>query len=291
MFCTSIVVAIGHTKQDNTPYLFRSYVSPPALAGMSFTRNPGFRDHYPIWMVARATSAAPSYLRDVDIEGRKFVDGAIGFNNPTEELHDEVEYLYGEKASSLVLSIGTGTGPPHSSKFKGGFGVVKDALGEMTDCEKIHQNMDRRSQRENFEYQRFNVKNDMGKIKIGAYKELPTIKEKTERYLQESNVDERLRTVARILVANRRNRITQNGDRWEAFCCDIRYQCPYGPHKRCKYGYHERTRHRFVEHLERDHGITNSGDRETIIDESKNIFLDLTARRMTANALSEARTR
>ena len=164
MFYTSIVIAIGsntskeNTTKDNskltsTPFLFRSYISPLARTG--------FRDHYPIWKVARATSAAPAYLRGVDIEGRKFIDGAIGCNNPTEELHDEVENLYGDKANSLVVSIG-----PRSSMFKGLIGVVKGAVSML----KIHENMERRCTREGFRYYRFNVENNMGKIKIGAYK-------------------------------------------------------------------------------------------------------------------------
>jgi hypothetical protein len=93
-------------------------------------------------------------------------------------------------------------------------------------------------------------------------------------YLLKPGVLNRLHEVARILVTNRRDRIAQNGDRWEAFCCDIRYQCSLGPNKRCQYGYDERTRHDFVEHLQRDHGITSGDEREKLIEESKNIFLD-----------------
>ncbi|OXV06084.1 hypothetical protein Egran_06148, partial [Elaphomyces granulatus] len=128
--CNCIVVANGKTKQAHTPYIFRSYISPQTTGDRKRTagyiRNPGVRDHYPIWQVARATSAAPGYLREMHIEGRDFIDGAIGFNNPTEELYDEVEYLYGAKANSLILSIGTGLHEPRS--FGGPIGVVADAL-------------------------------------------------------------------------------------------------------------------------------------------------------------------
>ena len=247
---------------------------------MNFIRNAGFRDHFPIWKVARATSAAPAYFREMDIENRPFIDGAIGFNNPTEELHDEVKYLYGGKANSLIVSIGTGKNP-RPTFVKGTFGLLRKGVSMLTDCEKIHANM---VKKDGLRYYRFNVEDDVGKIKIGAYKELPTIKEKTEKYLRDPDVENRLRKVAEILVTNRHDRIAQNKDRWEAFCCDIRYQCPGlgGDYERCQYGYHERTRHRFVEHLQRDHGITDEAKLEEKIEESKKIHFDLEASRRAA---------
>jgi hypothetical protein len=232
-------------------------------------------------MVARATSAAPGYFREMHIEGREFIDGAIGFNNPTEELCDEVEYLYGAKANSLILSIGTGIHEHSSLKFGGPVGVIADALRMAIDCQRIHKNMEQRCDREEgFGYYRLNVEDpQLGDIKLGAYRELPRIKTITEHYLSMSDVSKRLHEVAEILVKNRRDRISQNKDRWEAFCCDTRYQCIRGPHKRCQYGYHERTRHRFVEHLKRDHEIIDDNERERIIEESKNIFIEVMARR------------
>jgi hypothetical protein len=221
-------------------------------------------------MVARATSAAPAYLREVEIEGRQFIDGAIGFNNPSEELHGEVEYVYGETANALILSIGTGLhGPPGSSGFGNTLGLVATALRMVTDCQAIHEKIASRSQREKFDYYRFNVGNGMGNIKLGAYKTIPRIKELTMDYLSQQGTLDDLRKAAESLVKNRRDRIKQNRDRWEAFCCDTRYRCECGPHKRCQYGYHERARHRFVEHLKRDHGIDNDDEIKRLIEESK----------------------
>jgi len=231
-------------------------------------------------MVARATLAAPGYLREMHIEGREFIDGEIRLGNPTEELYDEVEYLYGTKANSLILSIGTGLDEPRSSIFGG---VLADALRMATDCQQVHRNMERHcDKQEGFGYYRLNVENyHLADIKLGAYRELPRIKEITEDYLSRSDVRRTLHKVADILVENRRDRISRNKDRWEAFCCDTRYQCISGPHNRCQYGYYERTRHRFVEHLKRDHDITNGDDEKRIIEESKNIFIESMAKRKT----------
>lgn len=253
-----IVVAYGASEQNDSPYLFRSYLSPGKGQDQGpLVRNAGSRDHYPIWMVARATSAAPGYLRKIEIEGRKFIDGGFGCNNPSEELWREINFLYGSTANSLILSIGTGHQTPSPRVGSGIVLLIKKSLRMAVDSEKTHEEMSSKAQNIGFTYKRFNVTTGMQGIRLGEYKKLDEMKEATEKYLSDERVVRELREVAGRLVANRRRRVEENRDRWEAFCCETRYRCLVGPENRCQYGYHERARHRFIEHLQRDHKIKN----------------------------------
>ena len=86
----SIVVSFaGQTVEDagpmdlEAPYLFRSYDHHPHVpkegeARSWVERNPGYSQRIPIWQVARATSAAPTYFDSITIENRKYGDGGFG---------------------------------------------------------------------------------------------------------------------------------------------------------------------------------------------------------------------
>lgn len=54
----------------------RTYVNP---------REPGEYGDWAIWQAARATSAVPSFFAPMEVNGQKFVDGGLGFNNPVAE--------------------------------------------------------------------------------------------------------------------------------------------------------------------------------------------------------------
>lgn len=68
-----------------------------------------------IWEAARATSSAPTFFDPIDITcngiTQKFVDGALGHNNPVNELWMEAQSEFGsslEPQIRFILSIGTG---------------------------------------------------------------------------------------------------------------------------------------------------------------------------------------
>jgi calcium-independent phospholipase A2-gamma len=68
-----------------------------------------------IWEAARATSSAPTFFDQIDITcngiTRGFVDGALGHNNPVNELWMEAQSEFGsplEPQIRFILSIGTG---------------------------------------------------------------------------------------------------------------------------------------------------------------------------------------
>lgn len=71
----SAVVTTRADKANNATHI-RTYVNPA---------EPGEFGGWSIWQAARATSAAPTYFPRMNIDGIDFLDGGLGFNNPTSE--------------------------------------------------------------------------------------------------------------------------------------------------------------------------------------------------------------
>lgn len=72
---------------DGSPKVFRSYSGKgigPSLC--------------PIWQAARATSAAPTYFKEMYIDtphpGIRYVDGGLGYNNPFEVALDKAAKVW-----------------------------------------------------------------------------------------------------------------------------------------------------------------------------------------------------
>ncbi|KAK8174416.1 acyl transferase/acyl hydrolase/lysophospholipase [Phyllosticta citribraziliensis] len=113
----TVVVARGKNLARKTgvtwrPYLFRTFDHLPPAPFASPARNnqhlnPGHAHRMPIWQVARATSAAPTYFEPLKAEGFMFKDGGLGTNNPASVALQEVTQLH-EQKPLLLLSIGTG---------------------------------------------------------------------------------------------------------------------------------------------------------------------------------------
>ncbi|RDW58614.1 hypothetical protein BP6252_13090 [Coleophoma cylindrospora] len=175
--CKTIVVAYGSRSNEegnanaaDPPYLFRSYDHHPHISDASnkyswAERNPGYAHRIPIWQVARATSAAPTYFNPITIEDQKFLDGAFGTNNPTREVFDEVCQMNGNQKSSVGLLVSIGTGMSTTSKFaesrfKTYYTYFKAAQKLAVNAEKVHQDISRdfNTSDENDQiYHRFNV--------------------------------------------------------------------------------------------------------------------------------------
>jgi hypothetical protein len=70
-----------------------------------------------VWEACRATSAATSFFDPFAIGkyGEEFVDGALGANNPVEELWNQAQLIWGpeplEGKVQCLVSIGTGVPP------------------------------------------------------------------------------------------------------------------------------------------------------------------------------------
>ncbi|HXF90881.1 MAG TPA: CBASS cGAMP-activated phospholipase [Candidatus Nitrosotenuis sp.] len=71
-------------------------------------------DHnYPIWQIARATSAAPTYFEPMEIHGDAIVDGGLIANNPSTVAMARIKQYFGCEALKELKVISVGTGNYH----------------------------------------------------------------------------------------------------------------------------------------------------------------------------------
>lgn len=99
--CPTFVLAKSALDAGALPTVFRSYagedVGPSKCA---------------IWQAARATSAAPSFFKEMYIDnpppGISYIDGGLGYNNPSEIALREAAGLWPATNHFCLVSIGTG---------------------------------------------------------------------------------------------------------------------------------------------------------------------------------------
>ena len=161
---------------ESGAYLFRSYDhwgTPNKNGGHRniAERNPGPADNIPIWQVARATTAAPTYFDPIPIQNNTFGDGGLGSNNPVQDIFWEVATMHGNNSSvvNLIVSIGTGQADPvklHASGPKKILSYFNATKALATDSEKKHVDMEVLLQNtealESVHYQRFNLPSEHG---------------------------------------------------------------------------------------------------------------------------------
>src|SRR5260370_41600024 len=98
----------AHNLSANIPALFRTY--------QSHEVHPDCK----IWQAARATSAAPTFFKRVEIGmGQPFIDGGLGHNNPSSLVLEEAKRLFDARQIGCLVSIGTGQGEIISIKRTG----------------------------------------------------------------------------------------------------------------------------------------------------------------------------
>ena len=245
-------------------YMFRSYDHPsPSPLGQQHVPhlNPGRAHREPIYMIARATSAAPGYFSPISFSGRIFRDGGMGANNPAERALWEVLQMH-EHPPRLLLSLGTGKPEniPASSKTmeklrrlserkrdkmeraprrrKGLIktkGDVDDVVALATEAEKTEETVKRECClliNPPIDYYRMNVERGMGRIlldewlpAIGGTDTKTKITTLTNEYLRSKDVNDKLLQCARALVKLRRDRAKT--ERWESFATNYIYFCPH----------------------------------------------------------------
>lgn len=186
-----MVISFQRTRVGgvNKPYLFRTYANlhkSDDLEARQFDRNPGQAHDIPIWQVARATSAAPTYFKPVVIDGLEYIDGGFGANNPCAEIYDEVKRMNNnyEKCVHFILSVGTGKNKK-LSRFQGHgieryWNYLNFARKWATDAEKTHDQMlrDKRNSAFKFHYYRLNVEEGLGLMKLDEWRARGPIKRK-----------------------------------------------------------------------------------------------------------------
>ncbi|KAF2143993.1 uncharacterized protein K452DRAFT_316774 [Aplosporella prunicola CBS 121167] len=250
--CRTIVVALGAKATNRVswqPYLFRSYnhPHPSPLAHQEHNKshkNPGQAHRHPIWCVARATSAAPTFFEPQRAGDFIFKDGGLGQNNPSHLAWDEVVQLH-EQTPALLLSIGTGkAAEPAPGAAKAWLPRFLERLGDnlhliellqkiATSTETTHETV-RDILEGKAAYFRLNVTHGVGDMALDAWapkqggsSTRAAILAHTKVYLRRADVDASLRRCARTLVAARRQRARTL--RWERFAARVAYYCPEIP--------------------------------------------------------------
>lgn len=158
-----------------------------------------------IWQAARATSAATTFFKPIDIGNptRTFIDPALGFNNPSEALLSEVNQIWGGISRNVdykadigcFLSLGTGFAEVARmdatrlrDKILESFQVPLEAVEVMkaivTGTEPVTLRLEGL-----FRYtpifHRFNVEQGLQAVELFQYEKLSRIQADTDEYLRQ----------------------------------------------------------------------------------------------------------
>ena len=240
-----ILFSVNKATQGNRGvYLFRSYQHLPSGDGNEIELNPGPAHNIATWKVARATTAAPSYFKEMKIGTTKHLDGGFGnANNPAVYAWWEVSQMSGDNENAIALTISVGTGlrrpvtPFSNDAFIGKWSAMfRFAAHIASDSEETHRTMVRQhksASRKN-RYHRFNVDQGLEDIKLGEWKTKSTahgivyvtlnqMETATATYLAKPEVQGHLRHFAAVLVDNRRAR--SRYPRWSNVAAGQQYHC------------------------------------------------------------------
>ena len=260
--CKTIVLAFrrdeGSRKRQGTPYLFRTYNKFRFHStGQRINQNSGLAHQIPIWQVARATTASPTYFKPVTIDDSQYVSGSFGVNNACGEICDEVSKMTGSHNVDIILSIGTKRHrinclTHHFLEFRPDYSRLEiEALGQMGMDEwqaggRVRTNIDsligrHRSKKkvatpgQGSQTVMANPDNSLvliikkAKINVAEWF-LPriftaeSIWKHTRDYLNREDVQSKINKIATSLVQKRRDRV-KDLERWESFCYETWYQC------------------------------------------------------------------
>ena len=180
----------------NIPILFRSYEC--------HETHPECK----IWEAARATSAAPTFFKRIEIgRAQPFIDGGMGRNNPSWVVLDEANSLFGARPIGCLVSIGTGQVEAVSTVRRPGFfqqvvptDVVNALRAIATDCEDTHEHMLRLFAQLPRTYFRLNVEQGMQGVKLSEWERLSKVEAHTAQYLRKKEVGEKLVLLGKIFT-------------------------------------------------------------------------------------------
>jgi patatin-like phospholipase/acyl hydrolase len=143
------------------------------------------QDYCRIWEAARATSAASTFFDSIEIgpNHQKFVDGALGYNNPIQLLEREAKDMWPD-SEHLFISIGTGTAP--NASLEGNIVTLAKRIQDIVvETEKTHEGFYKDHERTlvaNQRYFRFNV-DGLRRIGLEEHNARPEIYTATDTYL------------------------------------------------------------------------------------------------------------
>jgi len=196
LFFSFVCAMNAHNMNANIPTLFRTYESGETHSACK------------IWEAARATSAAPTFFKRIEIgRAQPFIDGGVGRNNPSWVVLDEANTLFGARSIGCLVSIGTGQIETVGIRKPGFFQQiiptdVIDALKAITtDCEDTHERMLRLFAQLPMTYFRLNVEQGMQGIKLSEWERLGKLEAHTSQYLRRKEVDEKLVLLGMAITA------------------------------------------------------------------------------------------
>ena len=192
MFLSFVCAKNAHNM--NIPMLFRSYES--------HETHPECK----IWEAARATSAAPTFFKRIEIgRAQPFIDGGVGRNNPSWIVLDEANTLFGARSIGCLVSIGAEQVEAVAIRKPGLFQQivptdVVDALRAIaTDYEDTHEHMLRLFAQLPRTYFRLNVDQGMQGINLSEWERLSKVEAHTAQYLRRKEVDEKLVQLGKVI--------------------------------------------------------------------------------------------
>ena len=159
-----------------------------------------------IWQAARATTAAPTFFKPIDIGNETIVDAGLGCNNPTDYVLKEALAVYGQEAElSCLISIGTGHPgviglSKHDTLQRWLPIALAKKLGDIvTDCEQVT-----RVYEEKFNaflncFFRFNVTHGAGEVSLEEWENMGKIETFTKTYLEDVAVSKSIDVVVNLL--------------------------------------------------------------------------------------------
>ena len=260
--CRTVVCSMKSNENKNfqTPFLFRSYDRKTSYTSRtSLDRNPGDRNTFAIWQVARAASAAPPYFKSMHMFEARYSDAAtnLNLNNPSWEVLREVNLLAKEShdAIDLLLSIGGGNAKSNNSRLKFGAASLEQELTDISDL--IEHKVRSESEVQGFAYFRFEVKEGLRTVRMNEWRPKPDgditlekIEVATKEYLKQNSVESSILKCAEYLVDKRVQRAQTM--RWERFATGAQYRCPLAdecPTPKAKFN----TRNDLMDHLRTKH--------------------------------------
>ena len=258
-----MVLAYADSVEVDYAYRFRTYQSwKPSQRYQSQPRSGGTGTYgdapnLPIWQIARATSAAPTYFRPIKIpkgnaeESVTFKDGGFGSNNPSEEAYNDVTDNHGGTSESMGPFISIGTGVSRVERFSKKKGNFYNAMANLKAARQVssrtlgvHKTMVKLSMPSNserFPYFRFDGGARLGEVAMDEWKShrltrvtgkdntaggitMEKIYVATAAYLADPQVQQDLAECARILVRRRQLRMRNNSE-WDRYASFSYYDC------------------------------------------------------------------
>ena len=165
-----------------------------------------------IWEAARATSAAPTFFKAIEIESyggikERFIDAGIRCNNPCSEVLNEAREIFGDdRRLGLLLSIGTGHQGPIGLEKPDAFQrtLPTKLIGFLrkiaTDCESEARERALMFRNTKDIYIRFNVAHGAGGISLAEWEKMGEVLTHTTAYIGDVTISAQIDKIVEKLA-------------------------------------------------------------------------------------------